>query len=51
MKKKAYILPALHMVEVRCETLIAESFQKFTGDGGAQLTKESEADWADIWSE
>ena len=50
--KKIYMIPELHVVEIQCETLIAESLIKNSeGDGGAQLTKD-EGDWDDdLWDE
>ncbi len=45
MNKKTYMTPAIHIVEVHSETMIA--FSKFEEGGGVQLTKDS-GDW-DIW--
>jgi len=56
--KKIYQTPALQLTEICCETLIAESLHKYSGDGGTQLVKEDATStsrdsynvWDDDWS-
>jgi hypothetical protein len=50
MKKKTYMTPALYVDEFGCATLFATSFAKYNDGGRAQLTKENNGDWSDIWS-
>ena len=48
--KKKYMIPELHTVEIHCERLIAESLDKFSGDGGSQLTK-NRGSWDEVWDD
>ncbi|MBR0273139.1 MAG: hypothetical protein IJQ59_03485 [Bacteroidaceae bacterium] len=48
--KKTYMIPELQIVEIHSEKLIAESLDKYSGDGGSQLTKD-EGDWDEVWDD
>ena len=61
--KKIYQTPELHITEIACTTLIADSIPLYEGGGGDQLVKERHEDvsggngrggsynvWGDDWS-
>ena len=51
--KKIYMIPELHIVEIHCETLIAESLLFRSGDiddENAVCTKD-EGGWDEVWDD
>ena len=52
--KKIYIIPALNIVEIHCETLIADSLKFRSGEVSEEnnvLSKENQGSWGNIWDD